>query len=122
MFDAVAQARIWHFLENEADRHGIGLVPVSHSSALVDCVATRVVRPDGRPLRPMSLSALACVRSPLFLTVCAVSLRFRGKNDPSLSYKRRVVGFLTRACRIPSKGDADGAILLLVAKRQFKLI
>ena len=46
MLDAVTQAQIWRFLANEADRRGIGLVFVSHSPALVDRIATRVVRLD----------------------------------------------------------------------------
>lgn len=46
MLDAVTQAQIWRFLADEADRRGIGLVFVSHSPALVDRIATRVVRLD----------------------------------------------------------------------------
>ena len=46
MLDAVTQAQIWRFLADEVDRRGIGLVFVSHSPALVDRIATRVVRLD----------------------------------------------------------------------------
>lgn len=44
MFDAVAQAEIWRFLMDYTQRHGIGLVLVSHSPSLVERVATRVVK------------------------------------------------------------------------------
>ena len=40
-FDAVTQARIWHFLMEWCERKGIGLVFVSHSPELVEKVATR---------------------------------------------------------------------------------
>ena len=44
MLDAVTQAQIWRFLMDETSRRGIGLVFVSHSPALTDRIATRVVR------------------------------------------------------------------------------
>ena len=43
MLDAVTQAQIWRFLVAETKRQGIGLVLVSHSPALTQRVATRVV-------------------------------------------------------------------------------
>lgn len=46
MFDAVAQVEIWRFLMDYTQRHGIGLVLVSHSPSLVERVATRVVKLD----------------------------------------------------------------------------
>ena len=44
MLDALTQAQIWRFLVGETSRRGIGLVFVSHSPALTDRIATRVVR------------------------------------------------------------------------------
>ena len=46
MLDAVTQAQIWRFLVDETARRGIGVVFVSHSPALTERVATRVVRLD----------------------------------------------------------------------------
>lgn len=43
MLDAVTQAQIWRFLVSETERRGIGLVFVSHSPALTERIATRVV-------------------------------------------------------------------------------
>ena len=43
MFDAVTQARVWRFLMRYAQERGMGVVLVSHSPALVEKVATRVV-------------------------------------------------------------------------------
>lgn len=43
MLDALTQAQIWHFLVDEVKRRGIGLVFVSHSPALTDRIATRIV-------------------------------------------------------------------------------
>ena len=43
MLDAVTQAQIWRFLVAETERRGIGLVFVSHSPALTERIATRVV-------------------------------------------------------------------------------
>ena len=44
MLDAVTQAQLWHFLVEETQRQGIGMVLVSHSEALTQRVATRVER------------------------------------------------------------------------------
>ena len=44
MFDAITQAQVWRFLAEYAQDQGIGMVLVSHSPALVERVATRVVR------------------------------------------------------------------------------
>lgn len=43
MLDALTQAQLWRFLMEEADRRGLGMVVVSHSPALLEQVATRVV-------------------------------------------------------------------------------
>ncbi len=43
MLDAVTQAQIWDVLLAETGRRGIGLVFVSHSSALTERIATRMV-------------------------------------------------------------------------------
>lgn len=43
MLDAVTQAQIWRFLLDEAQARNMGLVLVSHSSALAGRIATRVV-------------------------------------------------------------------------------
>lgn len=43
MLDAVTQAKIWHALLHEAERRNLGMVLVSHSPALTERVATRVV-------------------------------------------------------------------------------
>lgn len=43
MLDAVTQAQIWRFLVAETEKRGIGLVFVSHSPALTERIATRVV-------------------------------------------------------------------------------
>lgn len=43
MLDAVTQAQIWRFLVSETQARGIGLVFVSHSPALTERIATRVV-------------------------------------------------------------------------------
>lgn len=43
MLDAVTQAQIWRFLVAETERRGIGLVFVSHSPALTQRIATRIV-------------------------------------------------------------------------------
>ena len=44
MLDALTQARIWRFLVSELERCDMGLVFVSHSPALTERIATRVVR------------------------------------------------------------------------------
>ena len=43
MLDAVTQAQIWRFLVAETQARGIGFVFVSHSHALTERIATRVV-------------------------------------------------------------------------------
>lgn len=43
MLDAVTQAQLWHFLIEEAERRNIGMLLVSHSPALLDKVATRII-------------------------------------------------------------------------------
>lgn len=43
MLDAVTQAQIWRFLVAETQARGIGLLFVSHSPALTERIATRVV-------------------------------------------------------------------------------
>ena len=43
MLDALTQAQIWRFLVAETRARGIGLVFVSHSPALTERIATRVV-------------------------------------------------------------------------------
>lgn len=48
MLDAVTQAQLWHALMGEAERRGMGIVFVSHSPALTERLATRVV-PLGLP-------------------------------------------------------------------------
>lgn len=43
MLDAVTQAQLWHFLIEEVEHRNIGMLLVSHSPALLDKVATRIV-------------------------------------------------------------------------------
>ena len=43
MLDLIAQSQIWHFLMEETQRRGIGMIVVSHSPELVEKVCTRVV-------------------------------------------------------------------------------
>ena len=43
MLDLITQSQIWHFLMEETQRRGIGLIVVSHSPELVEKVCTRVV-------------------------------------------------------------------------------
>lgn len=43
MLDAVTQAQLWHFFIEEVERRNIGMLLVSHSPALLEKVATRVV-------------------------------------------------------------------------------
>lgn len=43
MLDLVSQARIWEFLVSESKKRNIGLLVVSHSTALLKKVCTRVV-------------------------------------------------------------------------------
>ena len=44
MLDLITQSQIWHFLIEETERRGIGMIVVSHSQELVEKVCTRVVR------------------------------------------------------------------------------
>ena len=44
MLDLITQNQIWHFLIEETQRRGIGMIVVSHDSELVEKVCTRVVR------------------------------------------------------------------------------
>ena len=44
MLDLITQSQIWHFLIEEIQRRGIGMIVVSHDSELVEKVCTRVVR------------------------------------------------------------------------------
>ena len=44
MLDLITQSQIWHFLIEETERRGIGMIVVSHSTELVEKVCTRVVR------------------------------------------------------------------------------
>lgn len=43
MLDLITQSQIWHFLMEETQRRGIGMIVVSHSPELVEKVCTRVV-------------------------------------------------------------------------------
>lgn len=43
MLDALTQAQIWRFLVSETSKRGMGLVFVSHSPALTERIATRIV-------------------------------------------------------------------------------
>ena len=44
MLHLITQSQIWHFLIEETQRRGIGMIVVSHDSELVEKVCTRVVR------------------------------------------------------------------------------
>lgn len=44
MLALITQSQIWHFLIEETQRRGIGMIVVSHDSELVEKVCTRVVR------------------------------------------------------------------------------
>ena len=44
MLDLITQSQIWHFLIEENERRGIGMIVVSHSPELVEKVCTRVLR------------------------------------------------------------------------------
>ena len=46
MLDLITQSQIWHFLMEETQRRGIGMIVVSHSPELVEKVCTRVVKLD----------------------------------------------------------------------------
>ena len=43
MLDAITQAQIWHFLLEYTQNNGVGLVMVTHSPALLQRLATRVI-------------------------------------------------------------------------------
>lgn len=43
ILDLITQSQIWHFLMEETQRRGIGMIVVSHSPELVEKVCTRVV-------------------------------------------------------------------------------
>ena len=43
MLDAATQAYLWRFLIDHAQANGIGMVLVTHSDALLDHIATRIV-------------------------------------------------------------------------------
>lgn len=43
MLDLITQSQVWHFLMEETQRRGIGMIVVSHSPELVEKVCTRVV-------------------------------------------------------------------------------
>lgn len=47
MLDAITQAQIWQFLLAEASQRNLGMLLVTHSPALTDRLATRVVRLAG---------------------------------------------------------------------------
>lgn len=42
MLDLITQSQIWSFLIQEVERRGIGLLAVSHSIPLLECVCTRI--------------------------------------------------------------------------------
>ena len=46
MLDLITQSQIWHFLVEETQRRGIGMIVVSHDAELVEKVCTRVVKLD----------------------------------------------------------------------------
>ena len=46
MLDLITQSQIWHFLIEEIQRRGIGMIMVSHDAELVEKVCTRVVKLD----------------------------------------------------------------------------
>lgn len=59
MLDAATQAYLWRFLIDHAQANGIGMVFVTHSDALLDHIATRVVElPAARPVRQTSNNRL----------------------------------------------------------------
>ena len=43
MLDLITQSQIWQFLLKETERRNIGMILVSHSEALTERVATRVL-------------------------------------------------------------------------------
>lgn len=59
MLDAATQAYLWSFLIDHAQANGIGMVLVTHSDALLDRIATRIVElPAARPVRQTSYNRL----------------------------------------------------------------
>ena len=46
--DLITQSQIWHFLLQEVEKRGIGLLAVSHSQPLLEQICTRQVRLDRR--------------------------------------------------------------------------
>ena len=44
MLDLITQSQIWHFLLQEVQKRGIGLLAVSHSQPLLEQICTRQVR------------------------------------------------------------------------------
>lgn len=59
MLDAATQAYLWRFLIEHARANAIGMVLVTHSDALLDHIATRVVElPAARPVRQTSYNRL----------------------------------------------------------------
>lgn len=59
MLDAATQAYLWRFLIDHAQANGIGMVFVTHSDALLDHIATRIVElPAARPVRQTSYNRL----------------------------------------------------------------
>lgn len=59
MLDAATQAYLWRFLIEHARVNAIGMVLVTHSDALLDHIATRVVElPAARPARQTSYNRL----------------------------------------------------------------
>lgn len=43
MLDLITQSRLWHFLIEETQQRGIGMIAVSHDRELLECVCTRIV-------------------------------------------------------------------------------
>ncbi len=59
MLDAATQAYLWRFLVGYTQINGVGMVFVTHSDALLDHIATRVVElPAARPVRQTSNNRL----------------------------------------------------------------
>ena len=59
MLDAATQAYLWRFLVGYTQINGVGMVFVTHSDALLDHIATRVVElPAARPVRQTSYNRL----------------------------------------------------------------
>lgn len=59
MLDAATQAYLWRFLVGYTQINGVGMVFVTHSDALLDHIATRIVElPAARPVRQTSYNRL----------------------------------------------------------------